>query len=340
MKISKSLVLVTMAALGLAGTAAAQALNGAGATFPMAIYTKWFNEYHKLHPKVEINYQSIGSGGGITQLTAGTVDFGASDAPMNDGEIAKMKVHPLHFPTVLGADVVAYNLPSVKTQLKLDQATLAGIYMMKITKWNDPKIAASNPGVALPAKDNDIVVAHRADASGTTYIFTEYLSKVSPEWAKGPGTSKQPKWPGGLGQAGNEGVAGFVKQTPGAVGYVELGYVLQNHMQSALLKNAAGEWVAATTETVTAAAAAAAKTMPADFRVSITDFKGKGAYPDSSFTWLLIPSKIPDATKKTVIVDFLKWMLHDGQKYCADLGFAPLPKSVVDLEMKQISQIQ
>ncbi|MDR3700918.1 MAG: phosphate ABC transporter substrate-binding protein PstS [Candidatus Sulfopaludibacter sp.] len=338
MKISSSLVLVTMAALGLTGNAAAQALNGAGATFPMAIYTKWFNEYHKLHPKVEINYQSIGSGGGITQLTAGTVDFGASDAPMNDTELAKMKVHPLHFPTVLGADVVTYNLPSVKTPLKLDQAAVAAIFLLKITKWNDPALAKLNPGVKLPG--DDIVVVHRSDGSGTTYVFTEYLTKISPEWAKGPGTSKQPKWPGGLGQAGNEGVAGMVKQTPGAVGYVELGYVLQNHMQSAILKNAAGEWIEATTATVTAAAAAAAKTMPADFRVSITDAKGKGAYPDASFTWLLIPSKIPDAAKKTVIVDFLKWMLHDGQKYCADLGFAPLPKSVVDQEMKQIPQIQ
>lgn len=338
MRMSKTMVLVTMAALGLAGGASAQSLNGAGATFPNAIYTKWFEEYRKAHPKVEINYQSQGSGAGINALTNQTVDFGASDAPMSDAEIAKCKIHPLHFPTVLGADVITYNLPKVKTPLKLDPATVAEIFLMKITKWNDPKIAATNPGVALP-KD-DIVVAHRAEGSGTTYIFTEYLSKVSPEWAKGPGTSKQPKWPGGLGQQGNEGVAGFVKQNPGAIGYVELGYVLQNHMQSAQLKNANGEWVTATTESVTAAAAAAAKTMPADFRVSITDAKGKGAYPDSSFTWLLIPSKIADPAKKAIIIDFLKWMLTTGQQYCANLGFAPLPKSVADLEMKQISQIQ
>jgi phosphate transport system substrate-binding protein len=338
MKICKRTVLVTLAVLGLSGAGMAQSLNGAGATFPNAIYTKWFEEYRKAHPKVEINYQSIGSGGGVTAITNQTVDFGASDAPMSDAEIAKVKIHPLHFPTVLGADVVTYNLPKVKQPLKLDPATVAAIFMLKITQWNDPKIAASNPGVQLP-KD-DIVVAHRAEASGTTYIFTEYLSKVSPEWAKGPGTGKQPKWPGGLGQQGNEGVAGFVKQTPGAIGYVELGYVLQNHMQSALLKNANGEWVEATTASVTAAAAAAATTMPADFRVSITDAKGKGAYPDSSFTWLLIPSKIENAAKKAVIVDFLKWMLTTGQQYCANLGFAPLPKSVVDMEMKQIGQIQ
>ena len=230
----KRMVLVTMAGLGLMGVASAQALNGAGATFPNAIYTKWFEEYRKAHPKVEINYQSIGSGGGITALTNQTVDFGASDAPMSDAEIGKVKIHPLHFPTVLGADVVTYNLPNVKQPLKLEPATVAEIFLMKITQWNDPKIAASNPGVKLPKED--IVVAHRAEASGTTYIFTEYLSKVSPEWAKGPGTSKQPKWPGGLGQQGNEGVAGFVKQTPNSIGYVELGYVLQNHMQSAMLK--------------------------------------------------------------------------------------------------------
>ena len=338
MKISRSLVLVTMAGFGLTGVAAAQALNGAGATFPMAIYTKWFNEYHKLNPKIEINYQSIGSGGGITQLTNQTVDFGASDAPMSDAEIAKVKIHPLHFPTVLGADVVTYNLPSVKQPLKMEGETVADIFLTKIKKWNDPAIAKLNPGVKLP--NEDIVVAHRAEASGTTYIFTEYLTKVSPEWAKGPGTSKQIKWPGGLGQQGNEGVAGFVKQTPNSIGYVELGYVLQNHMQSAILKNAAGDWVAATTESTTAAAAAAAKTMPSDFRVSITNAKGKGAYPISSFTWLLIPSKIADPAKKAAIVGFLKWMLKDGQQYCAALGFAPLPASVENLELKQISQIQ
>jgi phosphate transport system substrate-binding protein len=338
MNISMKIVLATMAAGALAGTAAAQSLNGAGATFPAAIYGKWFEEYRKAHPKTEINYQSIGSGGGITQLTAGTVDFGASDAPMTDAEIAKLKVHPLHFPTVLGADVITYNLPAVKQSLKMDSAVVAGIYMMKIKKWNDPAIAKLNPGVKLPG--DDIVVVHRSEGSGTTYIFTEYLTKSSPEWAKGPGTSKQPKWPGGLGAQGNEAVAGMVKQTPGAIGYVELGYVLQNHMQSALLKNAEGEFVEATTASVTAAAAAAAKTMPADFRVSITDAKGKGAYPASSFTWLLIPSKIQDPAKKAAIVDFLKWMLTTGQQYCARLGFAPLPTSVVNLETKQISQIQ
>ncbi len=339
MKIKMSLVMAATAALGLTGTAVAQSINAAGATFPNAIYTKWFEEYRKAHPKVEINYQSIGSGGGISALQNQTVDFGASDAPMNDAEIAKCKIPPLHFPTVLGADVVTYNLPSVKQPLKLEPAVLAEIFLMKITQWNDPKIAASNPGVKLP-KD-DIVVAHRAESSGTTYIFTDFLSKVSPEWAKGPGTSKQPKWPAGeLGQQGNEGVAGFVKQTPNSIGYVELGYVLQNHMQSAMLKNASGEWVAAMAESTTAAAAGAAKTMPADFRVSITNAAGKGAYPDASFTWLLIPSKIADPAKKAVIVDFLKWMLTTGQQYCVPLGFAPLPKNVADMEAKQIAKIQ
>jgi phosphate transport system substrate-binding protein len=257
---------------------------------------------------------------------------------MTDEETKKCKIKPLHFPTVLGADVVTYNLATVKQPLKMDAPTIAGIFLLKISKWNDPAIAKLNPGVKLPG--DDIVVVHRSEGSGTTYIFTEYLTKTSPEWAKGPGTSKQPKWPGGIGQQGNEAVAGYVKQTPGAVGYVELGYVLQNHMQSAVLKNANGEWIQATTESVTAAAAAAAKTMPADFRVSITDAKGKGAYPISSFTWLLIPSRVPDAAKKAAIIGFLKWMLTDGQKYCAELGFAPLPKSVVDQEMKQIPQIQ
>lgn len=340
MKMRKLLALSAMAALGLTGVASGQSLNGTGATFPNAIYTKWFEEYRKAHPKVEINYQSLGSGAGINALTAGTVDFGASDAPMTDAEIAKMKVHPLHYPTVLGADVVTYNLPGMKPSdhLKMDGETVAAIFLTKIKKWNDPAIAKLNPGVKLPAED--IAVVHRSEGSGTTYIFTEFLTKVSPGWASGPGTSKQPKWPGGLGQQGNEGVAGLVKQTPYAIGYVELGYVLQNHMQSALVKNAGGEWVEASTASVTAAAAAAAKTMPADFRVSITNAAGKGAYPVSSFTWLLIPSKIPDAAKKAVIVDFLKWMLTSGQKYCAALGFAPLPQSVVDLEMKQIPQIQ
>ncbi|HWC96503.1 MAG TPA: phosphate ABC transporter substrate-binding protein PstS [Candidatus Sulfopaludibacter sp.] len=338
MKINNQMVLVTMAALGLAGIAAAQSLNGAGATFPNPIYTKWFEEYRKAHPGVEINYQSIGSGGGITALTNQTVDFGASDAPMSDAEIAKVKIHPLHFPTVLGGVAVAYNLPALKQPLKLDAPTVAAIYMMKITKWNDKAIAATNPGVKLP--DTDIAVAHRAEGSGTTYIFTEWLTKAAPEWAKGPGTSKQPKWPGGIGQQGNEQVAGFVKRTEGAIGYVEHGYVLLNHMQSALIKNANGEWVAPTNESVSAAAAAAAKGMPADFRVSITDAKGKGAYPAASFTWLLIPSQIADAKKKDAIVGFLKWMLGPGQQYCVALGYAPLPKPVVDLEMKQISKIQ
>jgi phosphate transport system substrate-binding protein len=264
------------------------------------------------------------------------VDFGASDMPMKDEQIAALKVKALHFPTVLGGVVPTFNLPGV-AELKFSSEMIAGIFLGKITKWNDPKIAKANPGVKLPA--TDVIVVHRADGSGTTFVFTDYLSKISPEWKAGPGANTSIKWPTGVGQQGNEGVAGMVKQTPGAVGYVELIYALKNSMGYGSVQNAAGAYLKANLETVTAAAAGAAKSMPADFRVSITNAPGKNAYPISSFTWLLIPTQIQDAPKRTALVSFLKWMLADGQKDCAALGYAPLPKEVVAQELKQIAQI-
>jgi phosphate transport system substrate-binding protein len=314
----------------------AQAINGAGATFPYPIYGKWFEEFRQ-KTSIEINYQSKGSGAGIAQLTEGTVDFGASDMPMKDEQIAALKVKALHFPTVLGGVVPTFNVPGV-TDLKFSGAALAGIYLGKITKWNDPVIAKANPGVKLPP--TDIIAVHRAEGSGTTFVFTDFLSKISPEWKSGPGSNTSIKWPAsGVGQQGNEGVAGMVKQTPGAIGYVELIYALKNNMSYGSVENAAGTYVKANLDTVTAAAAGAAKSMPADFRVSITNAPGKNAYPISSFTWLLIPTQIPDAQKRTALVNFLKWMLADGQKDCAALYYAPLPKEVVAQELKQIALI-
>jgi len=329
---------VAIAGILLAGATAvsAQALNGAGATFPYPIYGKWFEEYRQ-KTGIEINYQSKGSGAGIAQLTEGTVDFGASDMPMKDEQIAALKVKALHFPTVLGGVVPSFNVPGV-TDLKFTGPILAGIYLGKIVKWNDPAIAKINPGVHLPA--TDIIAVHRAEGSGTTFVFTDYLSKVSPEWKSGPGSNTSIKWPAsGVGQQGNEGVAGMVKQTPGAIGYVELIYALKNNMSFGSIQNAAGAFVKASLDTVTAAAAGAAKSMPADFRVSITNAPGKNAYPIASFTWLLIPTQIQDGTKRTALVNFLKWMLTDGQKDCASLYYAPLPKEVVAQELKQIALI-
>jgi phosphate transport system substrate-binding protein len=329
---------IALAGILLAGTSiiSAQAINGAGATFPYPIYGKWFEEFRQKNPSIEINYQSKGSGAGIAQLTEGTVDFGASDMPMKDEQIAALKVKALHFPTVLGGLVPTYNLPGL-ADLKFSSEMLAGIFLGKITKWNDAKIAKANPGIKLPA--TDIIVVHRSDGSGTTFVFTDYLSKISPEWKAGPGANTSIKWPTGVGQQGNEGVAGMVKQTPGAVGYVELIYALKNKMEYGSVQNAAGVYLKANLESVTAAAAGAAKNMPADFRVSITNAPGKDAYPIASFTWLLIPSQIQDAQKRTALVSFLKWMLADGQKDCAALGYAPLPKEVVARELKQIAQI-
>ncbi len=324
--------LLLSAALGTA----AKLINGAGATFPYPIYSKWFDEYRKLNG-VQINYQSIGSGGGIRQLLEGTVDFGASDGPMTDEQLAQAKIPILHFPTVLGAVVATFNLPGIET-LKFSPEALAGIFLGKITTWNDPTIAKDNPGVALPAQP--IVPVHRSDGSGTTYVFVDYLSKVSPEWAKTVGRNTSVAWPVGLGGKGNEGVTGLVKQTPNAIGYVELVYAVQNKLPYAAVKNRAGAFVTPTLESVTAAAAAAAGNMPADFRVSITDAAAPGAYPISSFTWLLVPSQIADAEKGQAIVGFLGWMLADGQTFTKPLGYAPLPAAVVAMERTAIGKVR
>jgi phosphate transport system substrate-binding protein len=313
-------------------------LNGAGATFPYPIYSKWFSDYNKIHSDIQINYQSIGSGGGIRQLLSGTVDFGASDAPMNDEQLGQAKTKILHFPTVLGAVVPTYNIPGVSQELNFTPDALVGIYLGKITKWNDAEIAKYNKGVNLPAQD--IVVVHRSDGSGTSYVWTDYLSKVSTEWQSKVGRNTSVNWPAGLGGKGNEGVTGLVKQTPGSIGYVELIYAVQNQIPYARVRNAAGAFVKADLAGVTAAAAGYAKTMPEDFRVSITNAPGKAVYPICSFTYLLVPTRIEDANKKQVIKNFLTWMLNDGQKEAEPLSYARLPKEVVGKELKQISQIQ
>ena len=312
-------------------------LNGAGATFPNPIYSKWFSEYHKLHPDIEINYQSIGSGGGIRQVIAGTVDFGASDGPMTDDQLKEAKMKILHFPTVLGADVPAYNIPGVNAELKFTPDALAGIFLGKITKWNDKALTGPNPGVSLP--DRDIIVVHRSDGSGTTYIWTDYLSKISPEWQSQAGKGTSVKWPVGLGGKGNEGVAGSIRQLQGSIGYVELIYAVQNNISYGSVKNAAGNFVKASLESVTAAAASAPK-MPADFRISITNPPGKDAYPISSFTWLLIPAQAKDASRSKILADFLNWMVTDGQRMTAALSYAPLPEGVVQKEKEAIKQVQ
>lgn len=318
-----------------AGLVSAETINGAGATFPAPIYQKWFEEYHKAHPDVQINYQSIGSGGGIRQLTEGTVDFGASDMPMTDEQIkALTKYKPLHFPTVLGAVVPAYNVSGVGGDLKFSGETLAGIFLGNIKKWNDSAIAKDNPGVKLP--NEDITVVHRSEGSGTTFVWTDYLSKVSPEWKSKVGSNASVNWPVGLGGRGNEGVAGLLKQTPNCIGYVELIYAVQNKMGYGSVKNSSGNFIKADFNTVTEAAAGAAKNMPDDFRVSITNAPGKNAYPISSFTWLLIPDKIDNAAKKKALIDFLKWMMTAGQQDAQGLSYAPLPKPVVAKEEKQI----
>jgi len=312
-------------------------LNGAGATFPNPIYSKWFSEYHKLHPDIEINYQSIGSGGGIRQVIAGTVDFGASDGPMTDDQLKEAKMKILHFPTVLGADVPAYNIPGVSAELKFTPDALAGIFLGKITKWNDKALTGPNPGVSLP--DREIIVVHRSDGSGTTYIWTDYLSKISPEWQSQVGKGTSVKWPVGLGGKGNEGVAGSIRQLQGSIGYVELIYAVQNNISYGSVKNAAGNFVKASLDSVTAAAASAPK-MPADFRVSITNAPGKDAYPISSFTWLLIPAQAKDASHSKILADFLNWMVTDGQRMTAALSYAPLPEGVVQKEKEAIKQVQ
>ncbi len=331
---------VAVAAMLVAVSAQAQTvqIDGAGATFPYPIYSKWFSEYNKLHPNVQINYQSIGSGGGIKQLTSQTVFFGASDGPMTEEQMKAAPDGVLHLPTVLGGVVPVYNLPGLDAELKFSGETLAAIFLGRITKWNDPALVKENPGVTLPA--TDITVAHRADGSGTTYIFVDYLSKISPEWKERVGVGTSVQWPVGVGGKGNEGVAGLVKQTPGAVGYVELIYALQNKIAYGSVRNQAGEYLRASLASVTAAAAGASQAMPADFRVSITNAPGKGAYPISSFTWLLLYEHPRDTARARTLVDFVKWSLTDGQKYCSELGYAPLPASVVKLEQSALQKIK
>jgi phosphate transport system substrate-binding protein len=336
---------VLLAGFGLASVvlaANALTITGAGASFPYPMYSKWFDEYHKKDTNIEINYQSIGSGGGIKQVTEGTVDFGASDGPMNDDQLKafqdKHGFAILHFPTVLGAVVPTYNIPGVTGDLNFTPEALAGIFLGKITKWNDPAIAGANKGVKLPG--NDIVVVHRSDGSGTSYIWTDYLSKVSEEWKNKVGKGSSVNWPVGLGGKGNEGVAGLVKQTSNGFGYVELIYAIQNKMPYGTVKNSSGTFIKADLAGVTAAAAGAAKSMPDDFRVSITDAPGKTAYPISSFTWLLIPAKFSDGAKRDAIKGFVKWMLADGQNYAEALSYAKLPKEVVAKESKALDGIQ
>jgi phosphate transport system substrate-binding protein len=312
-------------------------LNGAGATFPYPMYSKWFSEYNKLHPGVQINYQSIGSGGGIRQVLNGTVDFGASDGPMTDEQLKEAKTKIVHIPTVLGAVVPAYNVPGISGEIKFTPEALAGMFLGKIQKWNDPAITQANPGLKFP--DQSVIVIHRSDGSGTTFIFTDYLSKVSKEWEAAVGKGTSVKWPVGLGGKGNEGVAGQIRQLQGSIGYVELIYAVENKITYGSVKNAAGNFVKASLDGVTEAAASAPK-MPADFRVSITDAPGKTAYPISSFTWLLVPEQAKDPKKGQIIVDFLNWMVTDGQKMTNQLSYAPLPQNVAEKVKAAIKQIR
>jgi phosphate transport system substrate-binding protein len=334
----KKNILLAAALIACAGSQGlAQKLNGAGATFPYPIYSKWFSEYSAQHSGVQINYQSIGSGGGIRQITAGTVDFAASDVPMTDAQIAESKVKLVAIPAVLGAVVPIYNLPGVSAELKFSPDVLADIYLGKITNWNDGRIAKDNPGVKL--SDTKINVVHRSEGSGTTFIFTDYLSKVSPEWKSSVGSNSAVPWPLGIGAKGNEAVAGMVRQLPGTIGYVELIYALQNKIPFGYIKNSSGNWVKGSIEGVTEAAASV-KSMPADYRVSITNAPGQNAYPISSFTWLLIPTQPQDAAKGKVIKDFLNWMLDHGESEVSALYYAPLPKSVSDKVRATIAQLK
>jgi phosphate transport system substrate-binding protein len=336
------MLLVVLTLAGILWAASTLSITGAGATFPYPMYSKWFDEYHKKNADIEINYQSIGSGGGIKQITEGTVDFGASDGPMNDEQLKayadKHGFGILHFPTVMGAVVPFYNLPGVSAELNFTPEALAGIYLGKITKWNDPAITGPNKGINLPA--NDIVVVHRAEGSGTTYCWTDYLSKVSDEWKTKVGKGGSVNWPVGLGGKGSEGVTGTVKNTPNSISYVELIYAESNKIPYGRVKNSAGEFVKASLAAVSAAAAGAAKEMPDDFRVSITNAPGKASYPISTFTWLLIPEKFTDTAKRDAIKGFLTWALADGQGYAEALSYAKLPKEVVAKESKAISKIQ
>src|SRR6202166_1860988 len=339
MKRLASLLLAVLALVAIGVAQGALSINGAGATFPNPMYSKWFDDYHKKHSDIEINYQSIGSGGGIKQVTEGTVDFGASDGPMNDEQLkAYQDKHGfpiLHFPTVLGADVPTYNISGVTGELNFTPEALAGIFLGKVTKWNDPLIAAANRGVNLPS--SDIVVVHRSEGSGTTYIWTDYLSKISDEWKNRVGKGASVNWPVGLGGKGNEGVTGQIKNAPNSIGYVELIYAVSNKIPYGNVKNSSGVFVKADLASVSAAAAASAKTMPDDFRVSLTDPAGKTAYPIASFTWLLIPEKFTDSAKRDAIKAFVKWMLTDGQNYTEQLSYANLPKEVIAKEEMALS---
>jgi phosphate transport system substrate-binding protein len=324
------LFIVAIASYALAQTT----LSGAGATFPYPIYSKWFSEYHNQHPEVQVNYQSIGSGGGIRQVQAGTVDFGATDGPMSDEQIAASKVKVLHVPTVLGAVVPAYNIPGVSQVVKFTPDTLANIFMGKITNWSDPAIAKVNPDIKFP--NQNITVVHRSDGSGTTYIFTDYLSKISSEWQGTTGKGTSVKWPVGVGGKGNEGVAGMIRQLPGSIGYIELIYALQNKIDYGSVKNASGQFIKASLDSTTAAAAGVK--MPPDFRVSITNPPGKNAYPIASFTWLLIPTNPPDKNKGKMVKDLVLWTLDNGEPMASSLSYAPLPKDVIDKAKTAVNQ--
>jgi phosphate transport system substrate-binding protein len=333
--VKKTLICVVLLLLAVSAVQA-QNLTGAGATFPFPIYSKWFSEYAAAHPGVAINYQPIGSGGGIKQFTSGLVDFGASDMPMTDDALSASKVKLIHIPTVLGAVVPIFNVPGV-SDVKFSGDVLADIFLGKISTWNDPRITKDNPGVKLP--DQKIIVVHRSDGSGTTFILTDYLSKVSSEWANGPGKGPSPAWPVGVGGKGNEGVAGMVRQLPGAVGYVELIYALQNKISFGEVKNAAGNWERASIEGVTEAGSNV-KLIPADYRVSITNAPGADAYPISSFTYLLIPVRSPDAAKGKVIKDLLSWIINSGEGEVSGLSYAPLPKALADRVLKTVYGLQ
>jgi phosphate transport system substrate-binding protein len=332
-------VMASVAALAT-GLAAQQKIqiNGAGATFPNPIYSKWFSEYNKLHPNVEINYSSLGSGAGIRQITNQTVFFGATDGPMTADQLLAAPGKILHFPTVLGGVVPVYNIPGVSAELKFTGAVLADIFLGKIAKWNDPALTKLNPGANLPG--TDITVVHRSDGSGTSYIFVDFLAKLSPEWKQKVGVATAVNWPVGVGGKGNEGVSGLVTQTPGSIGYVELIYALQNKVSYGTVQNSAGEFVKASVDAVTKAAAEAVKSMPPDFRVSITNAPGAGVYPISSFTWLLFYENPKDKTQAKTMVDFMKWALSDGQKFAPDLGYAPLPEAVVKMELAALARIK
>jgi phosphate transport system substrate-binding protein len=312
-------------------------LQGAGATFPNPIYQKWFSEYNKAHQNLRFDYQSIGSGGGIKQISERTIDFGGSDAPMKDDDLKAAKGEILHIPTVLGADVITYNLQGVSTDLKLTPEAIAGIFLGNIKKWNDPQIASPNPGVNLPAVD--ITVVHRSEASGTTFVFTDYLSKVSAEWKEKVGAGTAVNWPTGIGAKGNEMVTGQVKQTPNSIGYVELIYAEQNKLPYAWVKNSSGQFVRPTLDSITAAAAGVANQMPDDLRISITNASGAEAYPISSFTYLLVYKEQPDQAKGKALVDFLWWAIHDGEQMSKDLLYAPLPQTVVEKAERKIKSI-